>query len=1023
MRQTEAEPIGSWLSDNRHVERKVATVLFADLVGSTTIGEADPESVRVLLDRFFAAMAEEVERVGGTVEKFAGDAVMAAFGAPAALEDHAERALHAALAMRERLPELDPSLALRIGVNTGEVVVDADAPSSFVTGDAVNVCARLEQGADPGQIVVGERTAQAARGAFEFGDLRHIDAKGKSEPVACRLLVQALATVRPRGAHERPFVGRRDELGALRDAYERAVESGEPQLAIVFGDAGVGKSRLLRELWAWLEARPESPSLRVGRCLSYGSARTYWPVREILQEQPGALEDRPILGLAFGRDVGGDLHPLAARDRFRDAWVELLNEACARGPLVLLVEDVHWAEAPLLELLERTVRDVRGPLLVVATARPELEWGGGRRHVTAIELEPLADEVAAELVADLPEHVRELLVRRSEGNPFFVEELIESLVDSGVLAQRDDRWEVATLPEQLSMPDSVRGVLAARIDLLPAREKAALQAASVIGRVFWEAPVRELIGSDADFALLEERDFIRRRSGSRFPEDREHAIKHALTREAAYAGIPRARRARMHAALAEWIERSVENVGDIASLLAHHYADAVRPEDVELAWGGDDAAYERTRAKALEWLQRAAVGAMRRYELVDALALLSQALPLAQTRADRVNVHRATGKAHALGFAGEPFWESMQAAIAECDDEQVRSELYAELAYESALRSGIWQQMPDRTRVDEWVDRALAGSPLDSRARAMALIARARWRPGEGAPSAIEASEIAERLDDADLRSAAWDARGIVSFVAGEYDHGRAWAERRFELLDRISDPDIRADIHAAPISGCIWSGRFREARRLAAAHDGIVESLTPHHRLHGVAITIEVEELLGRWDVVRELRERLVAAVTENLETPCVRNPRSLLVAAVASELDGDAATSRALEERALELWMDGYGLTLDTPRLRLALARKDRDQVEQLLELIDTSHGWHRGWFVFGNVSARLDALADLGRRDQIEEEAPGHARRPNYLRPFALRALGRVRGDPALLRDALADFESLGLDWHAAETKAYL
>ena len=256
------------------MERKVATVLFADLVGSTTIGEADPESVRALLDRFFAAMAEEVERVGGTVEKFAGDAVMAAFGAPAALEDHAERALHAALAMRERLPELDPSLALRIGVNTGEVVVDADAHSSFVTGDAVNVCARLEQGAEPGQIVVGERTAQAARGAFEFGELQQVDAKGKSEPVACRLLVRALAAVRPRGAHERPFVGRRDELDALRDAYERAVEGGEPQLAIVFGEAGVGKSRLLRELWAWLEARPESPSLRVGRCLSYGSART-----------------------------------------------------------------------------------------------------------------------------------------------------------------------------------------------------------------------------------------------------------------------------------------------------------------------------------------------------------------------------------------------------------------------------------------------------------------------------------------------------------------------------------------------------------------------------------------------------------------------------------------------------------------------------------------------------------------------------------------------------------------------------
>jgi class 3 adenylate cyclase len=1007
------------------VERKVATVLFADLVGSTRLGEADAEWMRVLLDRFFAAMAEEVERVGGTVEKFAGDAVMAAFGAPAALEDHAERALHAALAMRERVAELEPSLRLRIGVNTGEVVVDPDAHSTFVTGDAVNVCARLEQGAEPGEIVVGERTAQAARGAFEFGELQHVEAKGKSEPVACRLLVRALAATRPRGAHERPFVGRGRELDALREAYESAFEVGEPRLALVLGEAGVGKSRLSRELWAWLGARPENPLLRVGRCLSYGSARTYWPVREILQEHLGVgeqLVDRPILGLALGHDVGGDLHPLAARDRFRDAWVDLLDEACASGPVVLLVEDVHWAEAPLLELLERTIRDVQGPLLVVATARPELEWGGGRRNVTTIELEPLADDDAAQLVADLPVHVRELLVRRSEGNPFFVEELIESLVDTGVLAKRDDRWEAAVLPDQLSMPDSVRGVLAARIDLLPAREKAALQAASVVGRVFWEAPVRELIDDDADFALLEERDFIRRRSGSRFPGDREHAIKHALTREAAYAGIPRARRARMHAALAEWIERTSENVDELASLLAHHYAEAVRPEDVELAWVGDEDEHERTRAKALEWLQRAAKGAMQRYELVDALGLLVQALPLAQTRADRVAVYRAIARAHALNFAGELFWQSMQAAIAEADDERVRSELYAEIAFESALRSGIWQQMPGRERVDDWIDRALAGAPPDSRARAQALIARARWNPVEGAQPAIEASEIAERLDDAALRSAAWDVRGIVAFVAGEYDHGRAWAERRFELLDRISDPDVRADIYSAPISGCIWSGRFREARRLAVAHDEITESLTPHHRLHGVAIKMEVEELLGRWDVVRDLRERAEAAVGENLETPCVRNPRVLLVSAVASELEGDAAAARALEEYALETWMDGYGLTLDTPRLRLALARNDLDEAERLLVLPDTGHGWHRGWFIFGNVAARLDALAALGRRDEVEEEAPVHARRPNYLRPFAFRALGRVRGDSDLLRDALADFESLGLDWHAAETKTY-
>ncbi len=462
----------------------------------------------------------------------------------------------------------------------------------------------------------------------------------------------------------------------------------------------------------------------------------------------------------------------------------------------------------------------------------------------------------------------------------------------------------------------------------------------------------------------------------------------------------------------------------IASLLAHHYAEAVRPEDVELAWSGDDAEHGRAQAKALEWLQRAAQGAMQRYELVDALRLLAQAVPLAQTGSDRVAVHRAIGKAHALNFAGEPFWQSMQAAIAEADDDSVRSELYAELAYESALRSGIWLQMPPRTSVDEWVDRALAGAPLDSRARAMALIARARWRPVEGAPAAVEASEIAERLDDPELRSAAWDSRGIVAFVAGEYDHGRAWAERRFELLDRISDPDVRADIHAAPISGCIWSGRFREARRLASAHAEIVESLTPHHRLHGVAITVEVEELLGRWDVVRDLRERTQTAVEENLETPCVRSPRTLLVTAVATELDGRrvrCARPRGARARA----MDGgirpdarYASTSPGACATTTSMSQSGSSSSSTRRTAGTAAGSFSGTCRRGSTRwPRSDG------KDEVEEEAPGLARRRNYLRPFALRALGRVRGDSDLLRDALADFESFGLDWHAAETKTYL
>ncbi len=1012
------------------MERKVATVLFADLVGSTGLGEDDPERTRALLDRFFAAMAAEVERHGGTVEKFAGDAVMAAFGAPAALEDHAERALAAALAMRARLPELSPALELRIGVNTGEVVVDERAHSSFVTGDAVNVCARLEQNAQPGEILVGERTVQAARGAFDFGPAAEIEAKGKSEPVPCRRLGAAIAMTRPRGRFRRPFVGRARELDLLVESYERAVREGRPQLALVLGDAGVGKSRLAAELGDLLAQRPERPALRVGRCLSYGSAITYWPVREVLQEQLGLgegasgdeiaarLGQRAILGLALGLDVGGDLHPLAARDRFHDAWIDLLDEAVAEAPLALLVEDMHWAEEPLLALLERTVREVHGPLLVVATARPDLTWSGGR-SVTSVELEPLGGESAAELVADLPSTIRTFLIERAEGNPFFVEELIESLVDTGVLRRDGERWEAIELPDRVATPDSVRGVLAARIDLLPAREKAALQAAAVIGRTFWEGAVRELIADDADFALLQEREFVRHSRDSRIEDEREHTIKHALTVEAAYSGIPRARRAHLHAAFADWVLSRPHRIGAVSALVAHHYAEAVRPEDVDLAWTGRDEELADYRAKAFEWLRRAAERATRRYELADALSLLERALPLARTTEERVGVLRETGRVHALNFAGEPFWLAMQAAIDETDDDRVRGELYAEIAYESALRSGIWKEMPRAETVDDWVARALASTPPNSRPRAMALIARSRWRPQAGPEAAIEASRIAEQLDDAALRSAAWDARGIVAFVAGEYDHGRAWSERRFELLDQISDPDIRADIHSAPISGCIWSGRFGEARRLARAHDAIAAKLTPHHRLHGVAIELEVEELLGRWDVVGALQERLEHAVEENLETPCVRNPRSLLLCAVARELDGAAAAARALEERAQELWMEGYGTTLDTPRVRLALARGDLDEVERLLSLPDTRHGWHRGWFVFANVSARLDAFAALDSAEDVEREAVPHLRRRNYLRPFALRALGRVRRDDAFVARAREEFRSFGLEREAAST----
>ena len=260
-------------------ERKLATVVFADLVGSTALGEQqDPERTRVQLERFYDAMADEIGRAGGTVEKFAGDAVMAVFGVPEAHEDHAERALHAALAMQRRVEELGGALALRIGIDTGEVVAGrAREGSSFVTGDAVNVAARLEQAAEPGQVVLGARTAEAVRGAFELGTAFEVDAKGKAEPVVAHLLVRALRLMRPRGLHggARAFVGRDTEVALLQAIYGHAVDQREPHVVTLMGDAGVGKTTLVRELWGWLAEQEPQPLQRIGRCLAYGHV-TYW---------------------------------------------------------------------------------------------------------------------------------------------------------------------------------------------------------------------------------------------------------------------------------------------------------------------------------------------------------------------------------------------------------------------------------------------------------------------------------------------------------------------------------------------------------------------------------------------------------------------------------------------------------------------------------------------------------------------------------------------------------------------------
>jgi class 3 adenylate cyclase len=1024
-------------------ERKLVTVLFADLVGSTSFADdRDPERVRVRLERFYDAMRDELDRTGGTVEKFAGDAVLAVFGAPVALEDHAERALHAALAMQERLHELfSGELEMRVGVNTGEVVVGAPREgSSFVTGDAVNVCDRLQKAAEAGEILAGERTVAAVGGAFEFGSRRIVEAKGKPGGVVGWPLERAVTLARPRGAAglARVFVGRDSELDLLLATFRRAVSLGDPHLVTIVGEPGIGKTTLVRELWELLEREDPAALRRTGRCLPYGDGITYWPLAEIVKEHHGIAESaapdealqrlrgREDLALVLGLGAG-DAHPVETRERLHAAMVDFVEELARERAAVVLVEDIHWAEDDLLDLLERVVREARGSILILATARPELAsrrpgWGAGR-NTTTIWLEPLAPQATIRLLDELlefelPDELRSALVARAEGNPFFVEELVGALVDDGVLEHRDGAWTVATLPDGFSVPDTVHAALAARIDRLPESEKAALQAAAIVGRVFWPAPVSHLLGGiEPDFGLLEDRDFIRRR-GSSAAGEREYAVKHALTRDVAYASIPKARRGRLHASLAEWLDGDEPRAEP--SILAYHYGEAVRPEDADLVWADDDEELARLRARAVHWLRRAGDLAHDRYEMDEAVELYGRAARLCDEPHECALIKRAVGESQALRYDGEGMRTSLLDALDGPLDDAERADALAYLAFQSSIRSAMWSIRLNMELIEEWASEALTLAPAGSQARARALLALANIEPtGAGADVLAEASELAETLDSRELRSYALGARVQAAFDQTRFHEAAALSDERLGLLSGIDDPDHLCEAYEAGSPAAAAVCRFDESRRLADLHTDLAERLSAHHRVHSVSLELELADTLGDWAYLAAQTDRTLEAIEANLATPCVRNPRDLLLCGLAHLCLGDEASAAELERDGLRLAGEGYETYLSGPKLRLALERGDRRAIESLVELpVERALVWGPGIF-----AARMDALAALGRSDLIELEAPGLVQPGTTVEPFALRALGAVRDDDDLLERADARFAAQGLEWHRAQTERLL
>jgi class 3 adenylate cyclase len=581
-------------------ERKVVSVLFCDLVGYTAAAQAaDPEDVSRILGAYHAAVRTEIERFGGVVEKFIGDAAVGVWGAPVAHEDDAERAVRAAFGI---LGAVDADV--RVAVNTGEVLVRLDPRLDSgvgVVGDVVNTASRLQAFAPVGGVVVGEGTVRATGGTIEYENLEPAMLKGKPEPVAVWQAVAArTGSGERRETSATPFVGRQTELELLRRVYERTLAEPGLQLITIVGEPGVGKSRLVAELERWLAVHQASPVVRRGRCLAYGDGIGFWPLAEIIKAQLGIgeadTEDEARTKLQLGVEGMMDapwlrarLAPLVGlpgdageRQEVFTAWQRFLDETAERAALVLVVEDIHWADPAMLAFLRHLAEWSSGvPMLLACTTRPELleahaGWGGDLVNATTVAVRPLNHDDTATLAHALLVRIRHerdttaTLVNRCGGNPLYAEEYARLLTDRAVSASAD-----------MAMPDTVQALIAARIDTLPAERKALLHEAAVIGKVFWAGALAAIGDRDpadvrAHLHELARKELVRRVRISTVPGEEEYGFWHDLVHDVAYAQIPRARRAVLHRRTAEWIEHVAESrIRDRAELLAYHYVEAL----------------------------------------------------------------------------------------------------------------------------------------------------------------------------------------------------------------------------------------------------------------------------------------------------------------------------------------------------------------------------------------------------------------------------------------------------------------
>jgi class 3 adenylate cyclase/tetratricopeptide (TPR) repeat protein len=1055
-------------------ERKVVTVLFADLVGFTGRAEAlDPEDIHAYLAPYHAHLRAELERYGGTVEKFIGDAVMALFGAPAAHEDDPERAVRAALAIRDWAVDQGDELQVRIAVNTGEALVTLDARpgegEGMAAGDVVNTAARLQAAAALNGILVGEQTYRATAHAIDYQEAEPVMAKGKSEPVPAWQVVQARSRLGADMAQRAlsPLVGRSRELDLLVSTMERVREHSSPQLITLVGVPGIGKSRLVFELFRTVEERPEFIRWRQGRSLPYGEGVSFWALAEIVRAQAGMLEtdgadelaeklhrvvEETAIEPAEAPWVERHLRPLAGlpeegeagREERFTAWRRFLEGLAEDRLLVLVFEDLHWADDALLDFVDHLVDWARGvPLLVLGTARPELlerrpGWGGGKPNATTLSLAPISDDETAELVRNLVASTAELSTRthsdllvRAGGNPLYAEEFARLVVDG---RSTDD------------LPEGVQGLIAARLDALPSAEKELLQGAAVVGKVFWlgaasaiaEAP-RWTAGEQLH--ALERKEFVRRDRRSTVAGEEQYAFWHALVREVAYGQIPRVRRVQHHRSAADWIE-SLGRPDDHAEMLAHHYLSAL-----ELARSTGDA-----DEQLVELARAAALSAGRR-------AMAFDSFPAAA---------RFFSRAFELTKEGDPEWPELLlqlgTALHYTDDhrgEQMLHDAADALAAagrperaadaHTLLTEVLWDRGSTQRGYEELL-RAyeLVGTrETESRARVLARLARTKMLADDNDEAfelAEEAVSLAERLGLDGVLVHALNTRGSSRWQLGDAAGGLEDFERCIELAlatgshliavaynnlgtHLLYDGDVRRDgqlredaLRAGErfgderivrfVRGVLpardyYAGLWREAEAKADVFTAECEA-APHYQ-ETASHTIRALVMLGRGDSESASREsrRALELARE------IRDPQMLLPAlatCVRVELELGRLESAAgfageiLAQKPAVGWMP--------PPIELAWGAERLDMVEVVagwIERIPFASTWSDAAraILAGDFAQAADVFFQIG-------SLPDEAR---------ARLKAGESGDRAQLGRALEFYRSVGATHYARQCEALL